>query len=93
VSVPEADMTTATDVMGRVCFVFESKLQLSVDSVDTDLFAEGLLDSVAFVELLLHLESEFGVKVALQELEIDTFRTIGNIASFIESRRGEADHR
>src|SRR5437867_1630151 len=55
-------------------------------SADTDLFETGVLDSMAFVELLLNLERSFGLKVAVDELEIENFRSIRKIADFVMAR-------
>ena len=55
---------------------------------DTDLFETGVLDSLKFVELLVQLEQQFGTRVSLDDLELDNFRSIGQIAHFIVGRRG-----
>jgi len=65
-------------------------INVEVPSVDTDLFDTGVLDSLAFVELLLHLEREFGVQISIEELEIERFRSIERIAEFIASQVGSA---
>ena len=44
------------------------------------------LDDMAFVELLLNLERTFGLKVAVEELEIENFRSIRKIADFVMAR-------
>jgi methoxymalonate biosynthesis acyl carrier protein len=54
--------------------------------VDTDLFETAVLDSMVFVDLLLHLEREFGVTVALEDIEFDHFRSIERIAEFVANR-------
>jgi acyl carrier protein len=57
-----------------------------VPAPDTDVFESGLLDSLAFVDLLGALEHEFGVTIALDDLEVDNFRSIDRIAEFIAAR-------
>ena len=42
---------------------------------DTDLLDSGVLNSLKFVELLVHLEQEFGTQVQLNECEWDNFRS------------------
>ena len=74
----------------RVAGVFSSVLHLDVPSFDTDLFDTGVLDSLAFVELLVQLEREFGVTTSVDDLEAENFRSIASIAAFIESRGGAA---
>jgi D-alanine--poly(phosphoribitol) ligase subunit 2 len=66
--------------------VFSGALHLDVPAFDTDLFDTGVLDSLAFVELLLQLEREFGVTTSVDDLESDNFRSIDNIAEFVGSR-------
>lgn len=66
--------------------LFADVLSLEVPSPETDLFDTGLLDSLSFVELLARLEKRFGTKVSLEDLEIDHFRSITRIASFVRER-------
>lgn len=74
----------------RIIKVFEEKLNFVVPSVDTDLFATGGLDSLSFVGLLVQLEEDFGVKISLEDLELDNFRSVARIAKFIASRVGQS---
>ena len=67
----------------RLVELFLEKLTLAVPSVDTDLFATGVLDSLSLVNLLLELENEFDMKVSLEDLNLDNFRSIASIARFI----------
>ena len=66
--------------------LFARKLNIEVDSRDTDLFESGILDSMQFVELLHQLEGEFGIRIALEGLEFDDFRSIQKIAGFVANR-------
>lgn len=68
-----------------VARLFASRMNLQVPSSDTDLFETGVLDSLTFVELLLLLEQEFGVKTSLDDLEFENFRSIEKIAVFVLS--------
>lgn len=70
----------------RIGTIFREKLNLVVPSDDTDLFATGGLDSLSFVELLVVIEREYGVKVSLEDLELENFRSIDSIAGFIAGR-------
>lgn len=69
----------------RITALFLEKLNLEVPSADADLLKTGVLDSLHFVELLLHLEQEFGIKIALDELELDHFCSVTKIADFVAS--------
>ena len=76
-------MAAPSALEARICQVFRDKLKLDVPSMDTDLFETAVLDSMVFVDLLLHLEREFGVTVALEDIEFDHFRSIERIAEFV----------
>ena len=52
---------------------------------DINLKEEGLMDSLAFVELLVRME-EFGIEVALTEVTYEEIDTPNKIIQYIESR-------
>jgi D-alanine--poly(phosphoribitol) ligase subunit 2 len=79
-------MDHVNDLHARIGNVFTHKLNIEIPGADIDLFETGVLDSLAFVELLLHLECEFGVTVPVDDLEIENFRTIVRVADFVLSR-------
>lgn len=70
----------ASDAEERIRRIFLEQLALEVPSADTDLFETGVVDSLTFVELLFHLEQEFGRRIALEELELSDLQTISGIA-------------
>ena len=63
--------------------LFSQELHLDVPSPDTELLKDGFLDSLGFVNLLLHLERVFGIEVQLDVLEIQDFSSIVRIADFL----------
>jgi acyl carrier protein len=67
----------------KIFKLFSDKLNLEVTSASTDLVDEGLLDSLAFVELLVCLEQEFGTAIPIDAIEIDNFKSIAKIAEFL----------
>jgi acyl carrier protein len=79
-------MAEPSALEARIRQVFRDKLKLDVPSVDTDLFETAALDSMVFVDLLLYLERELGVTVALEDIEFDHFRSIERIAEFVANR-------
>ncbi len=81
-------MADRASVEQRLAGLLEKHVKVSVPSSETDLFESGVLDSLAFVDLLLGLEQEFGIKTAIDELDIDTFRSIARIAEFVMRRNG-----
>jgi len=76
-------MADRTTVQRRIASWFLQSLNLEIPSPETDLFETGVLDSLAFVELVLHLEQEFGVKITLEQVELDNFRSVERIAAFL----------
>jgi acyl carrier protein len=81
-------MSDPTTVQRRIAHWFRECLHLEIPSPETDLFETGVLDSLAFVELMLHLEQEFGVKMTLDHVEIDNFRSVARIAAFLLNGSG-----
>jgi methoxymalonate biosynthesis acyl carrier protein len=84
-------MPERASLEARLAALFERELKLVVPSFDADLFETGSLDSLVFVDLLLALENEFGLKISLEDLELDNFRSIARLAKFIASRVGQDD--
>ena len=79
-------MSAANTLPERIAAIFSDALHLEIESFETDLFDSGVLDSMAFVELLLHLEREFGLTTSVDDLAAENFRSITCIADFIQSR-------
>ena len=80
-------MLRDNDMVGAIRSLLSEKLLAEVDSPDTDLLKAGVLDSLALIQLLLHLEESFGVKIPLDELEIEDLRSVSSIARLVDSRR------
>jgi acyl carrier protein len=74
-------------VSGRVQRLFLETLNVEVPSEDADLIESGVIDSLALVELLFAIEREFSVSLPLDDLEIDSFRSVSRISDVIEAAR------
>ena len=61
------------------------KLFVDVESPDTDLFQQGILDSMSLVELLLQLEQTYGFTVSIMDLDTEHIRTIRKIAELVSA--------
>jgi methoxymalonate biosynthesis acyl carrier protein len=79
-------MNNINELRERVAHLFSGGMNLDVPSADTDLFDTGVLDSLAFVELLLQLEREFGLTTSVDDLEVENFKSIARIADFVNAR-------
>jgi acyl carrier protein len=80
-------MTEHTQLHRQLIDIFTNSLNLEAPSLETDLVESGLLDSLTLVELFLSLEREFGVRISLEDFEVDDFRSITSIAQFV-ARQG-----
>lgn len=61
----------------------------SPDSLDdsTPLITGGVLDSIATVRLIAHIEEKFGVQIEPHEMNADYLNSLPDIAALIESRQ------
>jgi acyl carrier protein len=53
---------------------------------DADIFATGYVSSLFAVQLVMFVESRFGVQVSGVDLDIDNFRTIDAIEGFVRRK-------
>jgi acyl carrier protein len=53
---------------------------------DEKLISSGLIDSFSLMDLALFVEDTFGVRIEDTELNAETFDTLPQLASLIESR-------
>jgi D-alanine--poly(phosphoribitol) ligase subunit 2 len=79
-------MSDVATLRQQLVALFAEDLKVDIRSVDTDLFETGVLDSLAFVELLLRLEQEFDVKSSMEDMDVENFRSIARIADFVLAR-------
>ena len=50
---------------------------------DVDLIEEGVIDSLALIELLFAIERHFGIEIPPDRLEVERFRTLGRLAELV----------
>ena len=81
--------TTTTEL--RILSLVTDDMQLPVPDVATDLIDEGILDSLVLVDLIARLEATFGFEIDLSDLEIDEFRSVRQIATYVQTQTGAAD--
>jgi acyl carrier protein len=53
---------------------------------DEDIFALGFVNSLFAMQLVMFVETEFGISVENDDLDIDNFRTVNAIAQLIERK-------
>ena len=76
---------TGETIMRGLGELFLESLHIEAPSPDTDLFESGTLDSLQLVELLLQLERRFGVRIAIESIDLDRLRTLERIAKLVEA--------
>jgi acyl carrier protein len=67
----------------RISDVFVQNLQIQPPAPDIDLIETGTIDSLTFVELIACLEQEFSIRIPLDDLDLNHFRSIARIDEFI----------
>lgn len=84
---PSDDALRGQDVSETVSDIFEGSLKIRVEDRQQDLFASGLLDSLAFVDLVAGLERRFGLTIDLLEVDLEDFQSFDSICRFVSDRR------
>ncbi|HXE04704.1 MAG TPA: acyl carrier protein, partial [Bryobacteraceae bacterium] len=84
-------MSAVLNLAGTVRQLIADRLAVEVASDDTDLLTDGVLDSVTLVQLIMHLEQTFDIRVELADLEIDDLRSVRSITVLVEKLR-ESQH-
>jgi len=76
-------LTDANAIIGRLGSVFAESFHIEVPAADTDLLESGILDSFQMVQLLFELEQRFGVRIKLDDIDLDDLRTLSRIARVV----------
>lgn len=63
-----------------------AKLQGQILEKDTNIFDEGLVNSLFVIELMTFLENCFGVKIEMDDLEMNNFKSVGSITEFVNKK-------
>jgi acyl carrier protein len=59
-----------------------------VGSDDTSFLKNGILDSLGFLQLVLHLESTLGIKIDRKQLSPKNFDTLNQIIAYVTAHPG-----
>ena len=57
------------------------------EDLDINMKEEGLMDSLAFVEMLVRIEELFGLSIAPTEVTYEEIDTPNKVISYIENRK------
>ena len=57
-----------------------------LDSPDTDLLAQHLVDSIGIINTSMFLENHFGIEITEADLNVDVFRNVASLSDFVLRR-------
>ena len=77
----------AEALTGRLGALFAETFHIEAPAPDADLLESGILDSFQLVELLAQLERHFGLRVRIDDIELDDLRTLSRIARMLAAPR------
>ena len=77
------------NITSKVRAFLNESMAVPEDTADSAaLFSTGTLDSVSAIDLVLFLETTFGIKINPIDISIDDLDTIDKISEFVGSRIG-----
>jgi acyl carrier protein len=53
---------------------------------DTEMFTQGILDSLASLKLVSFLEEKFGITIAAHEVDVEYLDSLDSIAALVRSK-------
>ena len=84
-------MTDENAIIKHLDALFVKSFHIEVPSPDADLLDLGILNSLQFVELLLQLEEHFGLRIKLEDINLDDLRTLSRIARLVAANGAAAE--
>lgn len=79
-------MTSVTNPTEVITAYVEAKANAPV-AHDEDLAAAGVLTSMVAMEIVVFLESSFGVSIVGRDLKLDNFRTVDSMVALVARLR------
>jgi acyl carrier protein len=77
----------AGDVVADLHRFFAEATAGNTPGPDEDYFALGLVNSLLALELVSYVEQQYGIAVEVEDLDLDNFRTMNRIASFVRKKQ------
>ncbi|QOT00749.1 acyl carrier protein [Brevibacterium sp. JNUCC-42] len=79
-------MTTLTTEKMISDYILE---HVNVEELDYDLliFDEGLVNSLFAIQLMTYLEKTFSIKITMDDLDFENYRSINAISNFVKSKK------
>lgn len=85
-------MSDPNAIIDKLGALFVETFHIQVPSADTDLLESGILDSLQLVELLVQLEQRFGLRIKVEDIDLDDLRTLARIARLVAGVNGAPAH-
>ena len=82
-----ASTITAAEIRGNLLEFLGKRAKTDWD-LEQDLFASGSFSSLFALELVMHLESAFGIAIGPDDLKLEHFRTVGAMTDLVLRIRG-----
>ena len=64
----------------------KSLSEKDLPNYDTDVFSEGILDSLNVINLITFVENRFSIQIEAFDVNLNTFSCVNSIADFVESK-------
>ena len=84
--------TLLTEEEEKVKETVKKFLQASVNianlNVDDDLFESGIVNSLFAVQLMTFLERTFSIEIAVDDLDIENFKSVNASTAFVMRKKG-----
>ena len=81
-------MNTSDEVRNYILSVHLPGENPDMLSNDDDLLDMGILDSMAIMQLVAHLEQQYDINVPTEEIDPANFESIDALAAFIDKQSG-----
>ncbi len=70
--------------------LFREQLQVDVPDNDMNLMENGIIDSLALVNLIMAVEEKFSVSISLEDTDLQRFESVNQLNDLILELRGES---
>ena len=71
------------DIKEKIVRFISDELGGEVEDVNQDLLKSAIIDSFNMIQLILFLEESFEVSVDIEELNLETFKSVQSIAEMV----------
>ncbi|MCP5046297.1 MAG: acyl carrier protein [bacterium] len=79
------DSTVPRDIIRN--YIMENVNMSELDN-DLDIFETGVVNSLFAIELMTFLEKAFSIKVTMDDLDMDNFKTVNATSDFVQRKQG-----